>query len=133
MQPELINALVLAYIGDAVLEVKVRDYLVLEKNVAKPNELQKKAVAYVGAKAQSAFMKYAKDNALLNEKEIEWYKRGRNSKGRARVKNMSVQTHNESTGFEAIIGSLHLLDDNKRIDEIFQMYCAFVEMDKEEL
>lgn len=41
MQPELMNALVLAYIGDAILEVKVRDYLVLDKLVAKPNDLQK--------------------------------------------------------------------------------------------
>lgn len=69
MQAELINSLVLAYIGDAVLEVKVRDYLVLNKNIAKPNDLQKKAVSYVSAKAQAAFLKYCKEENLLSEKE----------------------------------------------------------------
>ena len=133
MQPELMNALVLAYIGDAILEVKVRDYLVLDKLVAKPNDLQKQAVAYVGAKAQASFVKYAKEKQIFNEKEVDWYRRGRNAKGRARVKNMSIQTHNESTGFEAVIGTLHLLQEDGRINELFKCYCDFVEMEKEEL
>lgn len=130
MHPELMNALVLAYLGDAVFEVMVRDYLVLKKGIVKPNDLQKKAVDYVSAKAQAAFMKYAKKQALLLDEEWDWYRRGRNTKGRQRVKNMTVQTHNESTGFEAIIGVLHLLNQKERIDEIFQQYCWFIESEE---
>lgn len=121
------NALVLAYIGDAVLEVLVRDYLVLNKNILKPNDLQKQAVQYVSGKAQAGYMKAAKENDWLDENELAWYRRGRNSKGRKNVKNMDVATHNESSGFEAVIGSLHLLEKNERIQEIFTQYCQFIE------
>ena len=57
MQAGQLNILVLAYLGDSVLEVLVRDHLVLNRNIQKVNDLQKNAVAYVGAKGQAAFMK----------------------------------------------------------------------------
>lgn len=121
------NALVLAYLGDAVLEVLVRDYLVLQKNILKPNDLQKQAIRYVSGKSQAEYMKAAKKNGWLDDNELSWYRRGRNSKGRKNVKNMDVATHNESSGFEAIIGSLYLLEKNERIQEIFTQYCQFIE------
>jgi len=121
------NALVLAYIGDSVLEVLVRDHLVLNKNVQKVNDLQKRAVSYVGAKGQAAFMKKCKEEQWFTEEEMAIYRRGRNSKGRKVVKNMDVATHNESTGFEAVLGSLHLENKHERILEIFEIYCKFIE------
>lgn len=127
MQAELINALVLAYIGDSILEVLVRDRLVLKRNIQKPNELQKQAVAYVGAKGQAAFIKKCKEENWLTEDEWAIYRRGRNAKGRKVVKNMDVATHNESTGFEAVIGWLHLKEENARIKEIFDLYCRYIE------
>lgn len=42
MRPELINPLALAYLGDSVFEVFVRNYLIVEKNITKPDFLQKK-------------------------------------------------------------------------------------------
>ena len=127
MNPKLMNALVLAYIGDAVLEVRVRDYLVLEKHVAKPHDLQRAAERYVSAKAQASFIRICKDKNWLNEDEWSCYRRGRNTKGRMRVKNMTVQTHNESTGFEALLGTLHLLKQEKRLDELLCLYFRFIE------
>lgn len=127
MQPELMNALVLAYLGDAVLEVLVRDYLVMKKGISKPNDLQKAAVHYVSARSQAAFMKACKQENWLDENEMNWYRRGRNTKGRRNVKNMDVMTHNESTGFETVIGTLHLLERDQRIQIIFEKYCRFVE------
>lgn len=127
MQAELCNVLVLAYIGDSVLEVFVRDRLVLNKNIQKVNDLQKNAVAYVGAKGQAAFMKKCKEEQWLTEQEMAIYRRGRNAKGRKVVKNMDVATHNESTGFEAVLGYLHLLNKEERIKEIFEIYCHFIE------
>ena len=47
-----INALVLAYLGDAVYEIYIRNYLI-NKGINKVNDLQKEAVKYVSAKAQS--------------------------------------------------------------------------------
>ncbi len=54
--PELINASVLAYLGDSIFEVLVRDYLVKESGFVKPNDLQREAVKYVSASSHAAFM-----------------------------------------------------------------------------
>ena len=56
MRPELINASVLAYLGDSIFEVLVRDYLVKESGFVKPNDLQREAVKYVSASSHAAFM-----------------------------------------------------------------------------
>ena len=48
-QFELLNGLALAYIGDAVYEVAIRDYLIRQGNT-KPNMLHRKATRYVSAK-----------------------------------------------------------------------------------
>ena len=127
MQAGQLNILVLAYLGDSVLEVLVRDHLVLNRNIQKVNDLQKNAVAYVGAKGQATFMKKCKEENWLTEEEMAIYRRGRNAKGRKVVKNMDVATHNESTGFEAVIGWLHLCDQHERIKEIFEVYHQFIE------
>ena len=108
MRPELINPLVLAYLGDGVFEVYVREYLIVEKNITKPDLLQKEAIQFVSAKAQAAFMKEAIMNAWVSEDEIGIYKRGRNAKCTRVMKNTSVITHNQSSGFEALIGHLYL-------------------------
>ncbi len=126
MKPELINPLALAYLGDGVFEVYVREYLIVEKAITKPDLLQKNAIRFVSAKAQAAFMKYAIENEYVSEEEIRIYKRGRNAKSSRVMKNTSVITHNQSSGFEALIGHLYLLKDEKRIEEIFEMYKEFV-------
>lgn len=126
MKPEFMNSLILAYLGDAIFEVIVREYLIVEKEIIKPDLLQKEAILFVSAKAQAAFMNEALKEDWLSEKEVSIYKRGRNTKNTRTLKNTSTMTHNQSTGFEAIIGHLYLLDDSKRIYEIFDMYRDFV-------
>lgn len=127
MRPELIHPLVLAYLGDGVFEVYVREYLVKDCQLAKPDLLQKKATFYVSARAQASFMKYAIENELLSEEEISIYKRGRNAKSTRSMKNTSVVTHNQSSGFEALVGHLYLIEKKDRIDEIFELYKRYVD------
>ena len=127
MRPELINALALAYLGDGVFEVYVREYLIVEKGITKPDLLQKEAIAFVSAKAQAAFMQEAIKNEWVSEEEIGIYKRGRNAKCTRVMKNTSVITHNQSSGFEALIGHLYLLKKEDRINELFEIYKKFVE------
>ena len=127
MRPQLINPLALAYLGDGVFEVYVREYLLVEKDITKPDLLQKAVVRFVSAKAQAAFMKEAIVNQWVSEEEISIYKRGRNAKNNRVMKNTSVITHNQSSGFEALIGHLYLLKKQERIEEIFELYKAFVE------
>lgn len=126
MKPELMNPLVLAYLGDGVFEVYVREHLVVERGIVKPDLLQKEAILYVSAKAQSEFMKEAILNNWVSEEEIAIYKRGRNAKNTRVMKNTSVVVHNQSSGFEALIGHLYLKKKDERISEIFDLYKEFV-------
>ena len=126
MKPELVNPLVLAYLGDGVFEVYVREHLIVERGISKPDLLQKEAILYVSAKAQSEFMKEAILNNWVSEEEIAIYKRGRNAKSTRVMKNTSVVVHNQSSGFEALIGHLYMKKQDERISELFDLYKEFV-------
>lgn len=112
-----INVLALAYIGDAVYEIYIRDYL-LSKNIVKVNELQKESVKYVSAKAQSKFLSKMIEEKFLNEEELSIIKRARNNKGKSHPKNTDIITYKYATGIEALIGFHHLNKNKKREEEI---------------
>lgn len=122
MRPDLINASVLAYLGDAVFEMMVRDYLVKESGLVKTSDFQKEAVKYVSAGSHSSFMHAMLTENFFNEAEIGIYKRGRNTKGN---KNESLE-HIHSTGFEAIIGTLYLEKNYDRLEMIFKRYKEYI-------
>ncbi|WP_303049450.1 Mini-ribonuclease 3 [Bacillus sp. Marseille-Q1617] len=124
-----INALALAYMGDAVYETYVRQ-LLLTKGKIKPNQLHRAATNYVSAKAQAASLKKLFDEDLLSEEEINIVKRGRNAKSGSVPKNTDVQTYNHSTAFEALIGYLFLLNRTERLEELITI--IFEQKGKEE-
>lgn len=126
MRPELMNALAVAYLGDAVFEVYVREYLLTEKGIMKPHELQRASVKYVSAYAHAGFMKYALSKNFFTEEEVRLFKRGRNCKGHS-VKSKSVVVHNQSSGFESMVGHLYLTKQTERLDEIFELFKKYVE------
>ena len=113
------NSLTLAYIGDAIYELYIRKYLI-NKNIVKINDLQKEAVKYVSAKAQSSFINKLIENNILTEEEIDVYKRARNHKQNHKPKNTDIVTYKNATGLEAIIGYLYLNNKNDRIDVIMK-------------
>jgi ribonuclease III family protein len=115
-----INALALAYMGDAVYETYVRQ-LLLTKGKIKPNQLHRAATNYVSAKAQAAILKRLFDEERLTEEEISIVKRGRNAKSGSVPKNTDVQTYNHSTAFEALIGYLFLLNRTERLEELIKI------------
>jgi ribonuclease-3 family protein len=122
MRADLINPMVLAYLGDGIFEVMVREYLVVDKGVCKPKELQKQAIMFVSASAQRNFIETALEQHWLKEEEMDMYKRGRNAKT---GKNETVD-HSYSTGFEAIIGHLYIDHQQERIEELFALYKTVV-------
>ena len=69
-----INSLVLAYLGDAVYEEKIRLYL-LSKGINKVNLLQQVAINYVSAKRQAYFLSVLLERKFFNEEEISLIKR----------------------------------------------------------
>lgn len=120
MDVRQINIITLAYLGDAIYEVYVRNYLI-NKGIAKVEELQREAIKYVSAKSQSKILTYLIDNNYLSCDEIEIVKRGRNYKRDSHPKNTDIVTYKLSTGFEALIGYLYLDKKQARIDEIMSL------------
>ena len=119
MQTQNINVLALAYLGDAIYEIYIREYL-LNKNIIKVKELQEEAIKYVSAKSQSEFLKKIIENNFLNEEEIALIKRARNHKSHKAPKGTNIITYKNSTGLEALIGYLHLNKKRNRIEEIMK-------------
>ena len=113
------NSLVLAYIGDAVYEVYIREFLI-KNGICKVDKLQKEAVKYVSAKAQAKFIEELINNNLLTEEELDVFYRARNHKGKRHPKNTDIITYKYSTGFEAIIGYLHLNNNKNRLEKIIK-------------
>lgn len=124
-----LNALALAYMGDAVLEQKVREHLLLSGRV-KPNTLHREATKYVSAKAQSMIMHRFMDESFLTEEELAVFRRGRNAKSGTVPKNTDVQTYRNSSGFEAVLGSLYLSNQLDRVYEIIDYAIEIIEQSK---
>ena len=114
------NVLALAYIGDAVYEVYIRDYLV-KQGIEKVKKLQEEAVSYVSAKSQAKYLQTLLDKNYFNETELEVFYRARNHKSSRHPKNTDIITYKYSTGFEAIIGYNYLDGNIDRINDIIKM------------
>ncbi len=112
------NSLTLAYLGDAVYEVYIRKHLI-NKGIIKVNELQKNAVKYVSAKAQSDILEKLIKKDILTEDEKNIVKRARNHKSHS-SKNTDIITYKRSTGFEALIGYLEI-NDKQRLEKIISI------------
>lgn len=108
----------LAFLGDAVWSLLIREYLV-EHGEGKGRTLQKKSITYVSAKAQSSFYETLHEEGFFTEWEEEIFRRGRNSGEGSVPKNTPVQIYRISTGFEALIGALHMEGKQDRIEEIW--------------
>lgn len=109
------NPVTLAFIGDAVFSMYVRERLAMS-GIGKAADYQRAAVKLVSAKGQSAFLERLLP--LLTEDEAEIFRRGKNAKKATKSKNASSLEYNRSTGFEAVLGYLYLVGDETRISEI---------------
>ena len=116
--PNELSPLNLAFIGDCVYEMLVRESLVLNAN--RPvNDLHRESVKYVSAKAQT--LAYDKIKDILTEQEIAVYKRGRNAKVGHNPKSASQSEYHIATGVEALFGYLYLTEQIERIKELFNI------------
>nr|WP_276552646.1 Mini-ribonuclease 3 [Streptococcus danieliae] len=122
----MINGIALAFDGDAIYSVYVRQYLILQ-GLTKPNRLHHVATHYVSAKAQAQLVQALLDQNLLTEEEVGIYKRGRNANSHTKAKNTDVVTYRMSTGFEALLGYLHLTGQIDRLEELIQWCIQTVE------
>ncbi len=113
-----LQPLVLAYIGDAVYEAYIRTMLVVSKKT-NVNMLHKMSVNYVKAKAQSDIVRRIMDK--LNPDEQDVVRRGRNAKSVTVPKHAEITDYRYSTGFEALIGYLYLINQTDRLMEVLRL------------
>lgn len=128
---KLLNGLALAYMGDAIYEVFIREHL-LSMGDTKPNQLHAKATQYVSAKAQARLIDTMLELDYLSADEESYFKRGRNAKSYSKAKNASSADYNKSSGFEALIGYLYLTKQQDRLEEVSNWCIDQVEGDRNE-
>lgn len=86
MEVNTISGRTLAFLGDAVWSLVVREHLI-EKGEGKGKTLQKESISFVSAKAQASFYETLYEANFFNEEEEEIFHRGRNSNTGAVPKN----------------------------------------------
>ena len=105
----------LAFVGDAVYSLYIREYFVKTKRY-NINTLNKMTVQYVSAHGQFMALELIKD--MLTEEEAGFAKRGQNASKASVAKHASVAEYRASTGFECLLGYLELTGQRERIEYI---------------
>lgn len=116
--PNTIPTLNLAFIGDGVFDLLVREHLV-RSSAAHVGELNQAKVELVNCKSQADFMQRLLPH--LSEEETGIYKRGRNTKVNSASKHSTLSDYHAATGLEALFGWLYLRGEEARIKELFAL------------
>lgn len=112
-----INTTSLAYLGDAVYEVIVRE-MILAKYPLDAGKAHRNAVRYVSAEGQAKAARAMIEEGFLTADEEGLLKRARNHRSMSRPQHADPRDYKYATGFEALLGYLHLLGSTERIAEI---------------
>lgn len=116
--PSELSPLTLAFIGDGVFDLLVREQLVCEAN--RPvGVLNSEKIKIVCCTAQAGFAEKLMPN--LTEEELRVYKRGKNARAMTVPKNAKRGDYHSATGLEALFGYLYLCGRTERIRELFKM------------
>ena len=125
-----IHPVTLAFVGDAVYSLYVRETLVKEGE-NNSGVYQKAASAAVSARGQNELLQ--KIEPIFTEEEAEIFRRARNSKKNSKAKNATAAEYNRSTGFEAVIGYLYLSENFARLKELFSYAGISLAKTREEM
>ena len=116
-----LNGLSLAFIGDAVYEIMVREHL-LEHGSIQVGKLHKMAVEMVRASFQANVFDFLEP--IVSEEERGILHRGRNASATHVPKGANAIEYRKATGVESLFGWLYLEGKNERIKELFQMILS---------
>ncbi|KIL34523.1 ribonuclease III [Cohnella kolymensis] len=117
----LLSPVVLAYVGDAVFEIYVRQRLVARSN-RKPHELHRAAIRYVSAAAQAKLLE--RWQPLLTEEEADIVRRGRNTKSGQPPKNADPGEYRHATALECLVGYLYYTGRKERLEQLVELAFA---------
>ena len=117
-EARLKNPLSLAFMGDTVWDLLIRQRLLLSH--AQVNALHKQAIRRVNAGAQAEAA--GRIEAHLTEAEGDIFRRGCNAHSRHNApKNQDPYAYSRATGLEALFGYLYLTGQEERIAELFDI------------
>lgn len=119
------SPLALAFLGDSVYEQLVRERILLAANMP-ANKLHRLAVSRVCAEYQSACVDMLTDREELTDRELEVFKRGRNTKVNA-PKHSTIAEYRNATGLECLLGFLYLTAQHERIEALFKLCWEYGE------
>lgn len=122
--PKRLSPLTLAFVGDSVFDLLVRELLVREAN-RPANRLHNLAVGRVCAAAQADAARKLWDGGFLTDEEVAVLKRGRNAHTNHLPKNASEQDYHYATALETLFGYLYLAGETQRLHELFHLICVF--------
>lgn len=125
-----INTTALAYMGDGVYEVYIREYLLKQSNF-NVDALHKRAVSYVSAIGQCKVMKALLQGEMLTLEETSLCRRAKNRKIASKPHNVDAMTYKFATAFEALIGMLYVDGRKSRMEEIIQFAIGKIEEENE--
>jgi ribonuclease III family protein len=117
----LLSPVVLAYIGDAVFEIYIRQRLVAGYN-RKPHELHRAATSYVSAAAQAKLLQSWMP--ILTEEEVDIVRRGRNTKSGQPPKNADPADYRHATALECLVGYLYYHGMRERLEQLIEIAFA---------
>jgi ribonuclease-3 family protein len=110
------NATSLAWIGDALMTLRVRESL-LNKGYRKPDILQKKSAKICSAKAQAVILDTLTQQDYFSPEEREILARGRNATIHSKAKNADGKTYLMATALEAVLGYMYLYGHKDRLED----------------
>jgi ribonuclease-3 family protein len=114
-KPQLMSPVILAYVGDAVFELLIRQYLISLPN-QKSHHIHREATKFVSAKGQKKILDRWQSH--LTEEEADIVRRGRNAKSGTPPKNADLADYRLATALESLVGYLYYEGRIARINEL---------------
>ncbi len=124
------SPLTLAFVGDGVYDLFVREHIVTKEN-APVKKLHESAVKMVKCEFQAKICKELLVD-IMTEEEKSAYTRGRNAKVNSIPKNAKHSDYHAATGFESMFGYLYLKGETDRLKYFFKLICEFYDKYQEE-
>ncbi len=140
IEPYRMNTSALAFLGDAVYELYIRDLLV-NSGMTNPDAMHRACTKYVRAESQAlalkAMMREASTEAgdtetFLTDEEIALVKRARNHKTPNRSRSADPVEYKLATAFEALVGYYYLVNNSERLGEIMHMAARIIASENHE-
>lgn len=119
MNIDEINIASLAYLGDSVYELEIRNHL-LANSKAKVNVLKNESIKYVSAVSQAGILDRLIENGIISYDELSLVKRARNYRPNSKPRYTDIKLYKKATALEALFGYLYLSNNTNRIKQLIK-------------